>query len=293
MWHLCWRLTPAVNSGVRVTVSRSILNFKCNSHSEEIKNARIRRLWIQEEDRRCFHPPRCHSALTPLSVSEHTPFCLEYTQACQCLPVLTLALLVILVLISGAGLAHWVDLWLNFKRVRPRNFSLHLGSSSWIKHLHHVIMQIEINTPRINSSMGNQGLRRFGLYQWVEQAPTILSTVTHHFCNGRAFQEWTLRRKYVGVYSVTQEIKHSEGLFPFYCILLNPGCGIELYEGPGNQWYAWPADTMWLHEILWGSMLFWGLASRLYHLFQGGVSANWYIGVWTENTKNAIHVKFV
>lgn len=101
-----------------------------------------------------------------------------------------------------------------------------------MKPVYHVIMQIVINLPLTSPSPPSRetkiGLGLAYTSGWVEQVTTILLTVTHHFCNERAFQEWTLRTKYVGVYIMTQETKHSEGLFSPYHVFLNPGGGQSL-----------------------------------------------------------------
>lgn len=123
-----------------------------------------------------------------------------------------------------------------FYESQTKKFLTSLEVTFVMKPVYNVIMQIVTNPPLTSPllpppprpPMRNQNRPWFGLHQWVEQVATILLTVTHHFCNERAFQEWTLRTKYVGVYNMTQETKHSECLFSPYRIFLNPGCGHSL-----------------------------------------------------------------
>lgn len=102
------------------------------------------------------------------------------------------------------------------------------------KHLYHVIMQIVITAPQINNPLRTQG-SQFGSCLWLEQVVTAPLAVTHCSCNEKALQDQTLRRKYVGVNNMTQEINHSEGLFSFHCVFINPGCGKSLISDSPAQ----------------------------------------------------------
>lgn len=70
-------------------------------------------------------PSLCHSAQPLHPVIEHTPFSLAPDLSLKPVHIFqswSLMLLVIPVIISsGTELAHWVDTWLSFNTIQPRN----------------------------------------------------------------------------------------------------------------------------------------------------------------------------